>query len=225
MKTTLNSKKRIQSVRTACVFAVVLAACTAFSQTTPVRDTRGLTTRPIATSPADNPLAWPVASRKSRPWAYGWWMGSVVDKTNLTRELQRYHDAGYGGVHIIPIYGAKGWEDKYISYLNPRWMEMLAHTVSEAQWLDLGIDMTTGTGWCFGGGTNVSEREGNASVVVKTFNTPAGAFQRRRNHDGRYETNELIDLYPEMARAYGDDDFETQKKTRTIARSPRHSTH
>ena len=118
---------------------------------------------------------WPVITREQRPWAYWWWMGSAVDKTNLTRELTRYRDAGYGGVHIIPIYGAKGWETNYISYLSPRWMEMLDHTVREAKRLDLGVDMTTGTGWCFGGGPYVGEQEGNASVVVKTFDLAAGA--------------------------------------------------
>ncbi len=117
---------------------------------------------------------WPVITREQRPWAYWWWMGSAVDKTNLTRELTRYRDAGYGGVHIIPIYGAKGWETNYISYLSPRWMEMLDHTVREAKRLDLGVDMTTGTGWCFGGGPYVGEQEGNANVVVKTFDVAAG---------------------------------------------------
>ena len=118
---------------------------------------------------------WPRITREQRPWAYWWWMGSAVDKTNLTRELTRYAEAGYGGVHIIPIYGAKGWETNYISYLSPRWMEMLDHTVREAKRLDLGVDMTTGTGWCFGGGPYVGEQEGNANVVVKTFNVSAGA--------------------------------------------------
>ena len=118
---------------------------------------------------------WPIITREQRPWAYWWWMGSAVDKTNLTRELTRYRAAGYGGVHIIPIYGAKGWESKYISYLSPQWMEMLDHTVREAKRLDLGVDMTTGTGWCFGGGPYVGEKEGNASVVVKTFDVAAGA--------------------------------------------------
>ncbi len=123
---------------------------------------------------AENTTAWPSITREQRPWAYWWWMGSAVDKTNLTRELTRYRDAGYGGVHIIPIYGAKGWETNYISYLSPRWMEMLDYTVREAKKLDLGVDMTTGTGWCFGGGPYVGEQEGNANVVVKTFDVSAG---------------------------------------------------
>lgn len=117
---------------------------------------------------------WPDITREQRPWAYWWWMGSAVDPTNLTRELTRYHEAGYGGVHIIPIYGAKGWESNYIRYLSPRWMEMLDHTVREAKRLDLGVDMTTGTGWCFGGGPDVTDREGNANVVVKTFDLAGG---------------------------------------------------
>jgi len=120
-------------------------------------------------------FSWPAISREQRPWAYWWWMGSAVDKTNLTRELTRYRDAGYGGVHIIPIYGAKGWETNYISYLSPRWMEMLDHTVREARRLDLGVDMTTGTGWCFGGGSDVGDQEGNANVVVKTLDLAGGA--------------------------------------------------
>jgi alpha-L-rhamnosidase len=148
-------------------------------------------------SESSSSIAWPPITRQQRPWAYWWWMGSAVDKTNLTRELQRYHDAGYGGVHIIPIYGAKGWEDKYISYLSPQWMEMLAHTVSEAHRLDLGVDMTTGTGWCFGGGTNVTEREGNASVVVKTFDAPAGA--KLPEKFDRTNTQALVAFSPEGA--------------------------
>ncbi len=46
--------------------------------------------------------------RLSRTWAFWWWMGSAVDKANITRELERYAAAGLGGsVHIIPIYGAE----------------------------------------------------------------------------------------------------------------------
>jgi len=115
---------------------------------------------------ASDPLAWPAPTKESRPWSYWWWMGSAVDKENLTKELTRYHDAGWGGVHIIPIYGAKGWEPKFIEYLSPQWMEMLRHTVTEARRLGLDVDMTTGSGWCFGG-PNVPPEEASAVVVAK----------------------------------------------------------
>src|SRR6478736_699718 len=141
---------------------------------------------------------WPAITREQRPWAYWWWMGSAVDKANLTRELTRYRAAGYGGVHIIPIYGAKGWETNYISYLSPQWMEMLDYTVREAKRLDLGVDMTTGTGWCFGGGSYVGEQEGNANVVVKTFKV-AGGGKLTETFD-RKKTQALV-AYPGEGRA------------------------
>jgi hypothetical protein len=82
-----------------------------------------------------------------------------VDTNNLARELHRYREAGLGGIHIVPIYGAQGFEARYIQYLSPKWMEMLQFAVEQAQREDLGVDMTTGTGWCFGG-PNVPERQG-----------------------------------------------------------------
>jgi len=127
---------------------------------------------------ADAHLAWPEADSAARPWAYWWWLASAVDPANLTRELQRYRKAGMGGLHIVPIYGAKGYEDRYIDYLSPKWMEMLAHAVAEARRLGMDVDMTTGTGWCFGG-PNVGESEACARVVAKTFDVPQGeAFKK-----------------------------------------------
>jgi hypothetical protein len=122
---------------------------------------------------ADDPFAWPPITAQTKPWAFNWWMGSAVDKTNLTRELERYAAAGLGGIHIIPIYGAKGFEEKYINYLSPKWMDMMGWAVSEAHRLGMGVDMTTGSGWCFGG-PQVTDADANASVVVKTYDLAAG---------------------------------------------------
>lgn len=94
---------------------------------------------------------WPEINSQHRPGAYWHCMGNALDEANITRELETYHEAGMGGVHIIPIYGAKGYEDRYVEYLSPRWMELLAHIVSEAERLGMWVDMTTGTGWNFGG--------------------------------------------------------------------------
>ncbi len=122
---------------------------------------------------ADIAPGWPRITRLQKPWTYWWWMGSAVDTNNIARELGRFHDAGLGGVHIIPIYGAKGWESNYISYLSQRWMEMLSFTVAEANRLDMGVDMTTGTGWCFGG-PRVTDLEANATPVVRQLDVEAG---------------------------------------------------
>src|ERR1700761_1234522 len=99
----------------------------------------------------NDPLAWPAPTRESRPWTRWWWLGSAVDPENLTSLLRQYHDAGIGGGEIWSIYGAKGYEDRYIQFLSPKWMEMLGVATTEAQKLGMGVDLTTGTGWPFGG--------------------------------------------------------------------------
>lgn len=99
----------------------------------------------------ENPAGWPVAASSNRPWTRWWWLGSAVDKPNLTNQLESMAKAGIGGVEICPIYGAMGAEDRFIDFLSPKWMDMLAHTTSEAKRLGMGVDMTTGTGWPFGG--------------------------------------------------------------------------
>ncbi|MCF7709296.1 MAG: hypothetical protein K9N52_10395, partial [Verrucomicrobia bacterium] len=144
--------------------------------------------------------AWSSPPNTMRPWTYWWWPGSAVDEKNITRQLQLFKQAGLGGVHIIPIYGVKGYEDMFIKYLSPKWMNMLAHTTSEADRLGLGVDMTTGTGWCFGG-PNVSDNDANASVVVRILKPDdTGRLERKLDADSLQalvafsEANASIDL-------------------------------
>jgi hypothetical protein len=51
----------------------------------------------------DGALAWSALASPTRPWTYWWWMGSAVDKTNLTRELQRFVNRNYRP------FGASDW--------------------------------------------------------------------------------------------------------------------
>ncbi len=105
---------------------------------------------PLRAAPASD-LAWPAVTRDNKPWTRWWWLGSAVDQPNLTRELEAIAAAGFGGVEITPIYGAKGYEDRFIPFLSPKYLELLAFTGREAKRLGLGVDMATGTGWPFGG--------------------------------------------------------------------------
>jgi hypothetical protein len=127
----------------------------------------------VFTAAADNPFAWPKLTSQTCPWVWWWWHGSAVDTTNITHELQRFHDAGLGGVQITSIYGTKGAEAREIPFLTPAWLRMMGYTVDEAHKLGLGVDMTLGAGWCFGGPT-VSDQEANANVVVRTFHLHTG---------------------------------------------------
>jgi hypothetical protein len=92
-----------------------------------------------------------------KPWAYWWWLGSAVNEKDIKSNLEDYAKAGFGGMHIIPIYGVKNESSKNIQYLSPEWISLLKFTVTEAQKLGLGIDMSLGTGWPFGG-PNVSKK-------------------------------------------------------------------
>ncbi len=78
-------------------------------------------------------------------------MGNAVDQENISTLLKTYADAGFGGVEITPIYGAVGYENKYLRFLSPEWMKMLGFTVETAGKNGMGVDMNTGTGWPFGG--------------------------------------------------------------------------
>lgn len=95
--------------------------------------------------------AWPPITRVAKPWTRWWWLGSAVDQANLTRELEAIAAAGFGGVEITPIYGAKGAEERFLEFLSPEYVAAVEFTCAEADRLGLGVDMATGTGWPFGG--------------------------------------------------------------------------
>lgn len=107
-------------------------------------------------------------SKTEKPWAYWWWHGSSVTREGISANLEAYAGAGMGGLHIIPIYGVMGDEDHFIDFLSPKWMEMLGHTVSEAERLGMGIDMTSGTGWPFGG-PGISYDHAAKTFLLKEF--------------------------------------------------------
>jgi hypothetical protein len=118
-------------------------------------------------------LEWPAVTSRTMPWTRWWWMGSIVNEKDLATEMQKYAAAGLGGLEITPIYGVKGYEDRFIDYLSPRWMEMLEHTLKEARRLDLGVDMATGNGWPFGGRW-VGAADACKNAVYKTYELKAG---------------------------------------------------
>ncbi|MGC4015341.1 MAG: glycosyl hydrolase [Luteolibacter sp.] len=131
-----------------------------------------LLTMPGLATEAEDALAWPAQTRETKPWTRWWWLGSAVDKPNLTRQLTLFRDGGIGGVEICPLYGAKGYENRYLDFLSPGWMEMLGHTTAEAKRLDLGVDLTTGTGWPFGGPW-VKKEDSSAKVILKKVEASA----------------------------------------------------
>jgi len=96
-------------------------------------------------------ISWPTLNSEMHPGARWWWMGSAVDKTNLTYNLEEYARVGMGTVEVTPIYGVQNNDKNNIPFLSPKWMEMLGHTITETKRLGMQTDMNTGTGWPFGG--------------------------------------------------------------------------
>jgi hypothetical protein len=119
---------------------------------------------------------WPEVKKEMLPWTRWWWMGNAVDKENLERELTLFSDAGIGGVEITPIYGARGYESKYISFLSPKWMNMLKVTVEKGNSLGMGVDMNNGTGWPFGG-PQITPEYAAGKLVIQIYKLKAGQNQ------------------------------------------------
>jgi hypothetical protein len=117
---------------------------------------------------------WPEVTHEMRPWARWWWMGSAVNPKDLTADLESLRGAELGGVEITPIYGVRGQESNFISYLSPEWVRMLEYTLREAKRLDLGVDMANGSGWPFGG-KDVGPEDGAKNVAYRTFTLQGGA--------------------------------------------------
>jgi hypothetical protein len=118
-------------------------------------------------------IKWPPTSMQTKPWTRWWWQGSAVDTVNLGDLMQKYKEAGLGGLEITPIYGVKGSEVKFVDYLSDQWVDLLTYTLKQAKILNLGIDMATGTGWPFGGPW-VTERDACKYFSWKTYSLLEG---------------------------------------------------
>ncbi len=128
---------------------------------------------PCQSQPKNPQPGWPSITKESKPWSRWWWMGSAVDETNLTKLISKYGEAGLGGLEITPIYGAVGFESKYISFLSPEWMKMLDVSVREAGKNNMGIDMNTGTGWPFGG-PQITSKTAASKLILQKYSVRNG---------------------------------------------------
>ncbi|HTO03054.1 MAG TPA: glycosyl hydrolase, partial [Opitutus sp.] len=101
-------------------------------------------------------------------------MGSIGDEKTLTTEMEKYAAIGFGGLEITPIYGVRGQEDRFVSFLSPTWMRNFEHTLAEGRRLGLGIDLATGTGWPFGGPW-IDDGDAAHYLAHKVYRVSAGA--------------------------------------------------
>jgi len=134
---------------------------------------------PCCSQDVDPSGPWPDITTTSKPWTRWWWHGSAVTKEGITRELEGLKEIGIGGVEVTPIYGVFGYEDRFVNFLSPEWMELLEHTLNEATRLQMGVDMATGTGWPFGGPW-VTDDDACKNVRHKVYRLSGGSALKER---------------------------------------------
>ena len=95
--------------------------------------------------------SWPTVTKEMRPWAYNWWMGCAVDRAGLELQAKEFAEAGMGGYHVIPIYEAKEEKHPKVAFLSEEWTRLFNTADETARAQGLGVDLSMGCGWCFGG--------------------------------------------------------------------------
>ncbi len=118
-------------------------------------------------------INWPEITQVHKPWTRWWWEGSAVNEQGLTWNLQQYRKAGLGGVEITPIYGVHGYENQFVRFLTPRWMQLFVFTLNESKRLGLGVDLANATGWPFGGPW-VKDADASKTIEYKTYEVKGG---------------------------------------------------
>lgn len=88
----------------------------------------------------------------AKPWTWWWIFGNSATCADITWQLEHFKRVGIGGVCIIPVYGERGDGQNYVKLFSPEFMQNLSFISDECKRLGLGLDMTMGSGWPFGGG-------------------------------------------------------------------------
>lgn len=128
---------RTKSIFRFVALALILAGAMSCGQTDKVAET--------------GELSWPEITRQNKPWTRWWWPASAVGQSDIDDMLHAYSEANLGGVEVTTIYGAKGYEDQFIDYLTPEWMDLFEYTLKGAESRDMGVDLANASGWPFGG--------------------------------------------------------------------------
>lgn len=119
-------------------------------------------------------LSWPEVRQETKPWTRWWWLGNTIEEKDLTAAMESYAAVGLGGLELTPIYGVRGEEPRFAPFLGPVFMRRFEHALREGRRLGLGIDLSTGTGWPFGGPW-VGEADAAKYLARATYTVEAGA--------------------------------------------------
>ena len=157
--------------------------------------------------------SWPFEiTVKHRPGTYWWCPGSAWDAESIDWNLENLKAGGIGAAHIVPIYGAKGYEDRYITYLSEEWIDSLQYILKKAQSLEMQIDMTTGTGWCFGGPDLAQDHKDTRASLDKKTGTLSFSTRRMVKRAAPGGSGHMLNPFSQSAIAAYIDRFDNALK-------------
>jgi hypothetical protein len=169
----------------------------------------------VANADVSTDWHWPKPTNVMKPWVYNWWMGSVVSSGDLRYQMDELKDKGFGGLHVVPIYGAKGFEKQYRPFLSQKWIEGWNYAAKAARSRGLDIDLSMGSGWCFGGpwidvkhATSSKFRVKRAGPGGEGFMLDPFSPEAMSNHVARFESAFGKNGKAERPRAFYHDSYE-----------------
>ena len=122
---------------------------------------------------AEQALVWPEVTNETKPWSRWWWLGNITSEADLRALIAEYARVGLGGLEVTPIYGVRGYEEQFVPFLSDTFVERLEFAGREAARHGLAIDMSTGTGWPFGGPW-VDDATASRYLATRVFTVAAG---------------------------------------------------
>ena len=140
---------------------------------------------------------WPDVSNETKAGSRWWWLGSAVNEDNLKWTISQYAQAGIGTLEITPIYGVKGNTANNIKFMSSRWLDMLKYAVEQGRQQGIDIDMTTGTGWPFGGPMVKTAESASKLVTEETKLTGDGSKELTMTLTGSVSQLQRVLAYPQ----------------------------
>jgi hypothetical protein len=103
----------------------------------------------------------PPNSARAHTWWH--WMNGHVTADGITRDLEAMKKAGIGGFQNFSV--GSGIPKGPVEYLSPEWLDLMKHTMKEAERLDLEFQMHNCPGWSSSGGPWITPELGMQQVV------------------------------------------------------------
>ena len=102
----------------------------------------------VAADPREDAFRTPPS--EARPLTWWHWLNGNITKGGITRDLESIKQAGLGGCYLFNCGGKHPAGD--VRFMQPRWLEMMDHTVREAERLGLKFGVHNCDGFSQSGG-------------------------------------------------------------------------